>query len=92
MKKWELYDILYFSKYAKHALYPIEECRMNYEKIERWVSMNEIADYLGVTRDTVLAWTEKRGMPGVKIGRTWKFKVSEVDAWMRRENESRSEK
>lgn len=53
---------------------------MNYEKIERWVSMNEIADYLGVTRDTVLAWTEKRGMPGVKIGRTWKFKVSEVDA------------
>ena len=34
---------------------------MNYEKIERWVSMNEIADYLGVTRDTVLAWTEKRG-------------------------------
>ena len=53
---------------------------MNYEKIERWVSMNEIADYLGVTRDTVLAWTEKRGMPGVKIGRTCKFKVSEVDA------------
>ncbi len=45
--------------------------------------MNEISEYLGITRDTTLAWIEKRGMPGVKIGRTWKFKISEVDSWMR---------
>ena len=56
---------------------------MDNENIERWYSMNEIAEYLGITRDTVLVWIEKRGMPGVKIGRTWKFKISEVDAWMR---------
>ena len=48
--------------------------------------MNEISEYLGITRDTTLAWIEKRGMPGVKIGRTWKFKISEVDAWMRCQN------
>lgn len=59
---------------------------MENEKIERWYSMNEIAKYLGITRDTVLSWIEKRGMPGVKIGRTWKFKVSEVDAWIRSGN------
>jgi len=56
------------------------------EKIERWYSMNELADYLGVTRDTVLSWIEKKGMPGVKIGRVWKFKISEVDNWIRAEN------
>ena len=39
--------------------------------------------YLGVSRDTVLAWIEKRNMPAAKIGRLWKFKVSEVDAWMK---------
>ena len=57
---------------------------MEEEKIERWYSMNEISNHLGINRDTALAWIEKRGMPGVKIGRTWKFKVSEVDDWMRK--------
>ena len=52
------------------------------EKLERWYSMNEVCQYLGVTRDTCLTWIEKRGMPAVKIGRTWKFKISEVDEWM----------
>lgn len=55
---------------------------MTKETIERWYSMNEICSYLGITRDTCLTWIEKRGMPGVKIGRTWKFKVSDVDKWM----------
>ena len=52
------------------------------EKLERWYSMNEVCEYLGITRDTCLTWIEKRGMPGVKIGRTWKFKNSEIDEWM----------
>ena len=55
---------------------------MGNEQIERWYSMKEISEYLGITRDTALSWIEKRGMPGVKVGRTWKFKISEVDAWM----------
>ena len=54
------------------------------EKIERWHSMNEVCEYLGITRDTCLSWIEKRGMPAVKIGRTWKFKISEIDDWMRK--------
>ena len=29
------------------------------------------------------SWIEKRNMPAAKIGRLWKFKVSEVDAWMK---------
>ena len=45
--------------------------------------MKEICEYLGVSRDTVLAWIENRNMPAAKIGRLWKFKVSEVDVWMK---------
>ena len=50
---------------------------------DRWLSVDEIADYLGIKRDTVYKWTSERKMPGHKIGRLWKFRKEEVDEWVR---------
>jgi excisionase family DNA binding protein len=50
---------------------------------DRWLSVDEIGDYLGIKRDTVYKWISEKGMPAHKIGRLWKFKKDEVDRWVR---------
>lgn len=50
---------------------------------EPWVSVQEVATHLGVAKDSVYRWIENKGLPAHKIGRLWKFKLSEVDVWVR---------
>lgn len=49
---------------------------------ERWLSLEEIAQHLGMSKVTIYKWIEAEKIPGHKVGRNWKFKVSEVDAWV----------
>jgi len=51
--------------------------------IEKWYSIEEIAEHLGVSKDTIYRWISKKQMPATKIGRQWKFKLSEVESWVR---------
>lgn len=50
---------------------------------EPWLSADDIAAHLGVTKDTVYVWIADRRMPAHKLGRLWRFQASEVDAWVR---------
>jgi excisionase family DNA binding protein len=50
---------------------------------ERWYSVHEIAAYLGVATDTVYRWIDHKGLPAQRIGRLWKCKLGDVDAWVR---------
>ena len=50
---------------------------------EKWSSLDEIAEHLGVSKDTVYRWITNKKMPAHKIGRLWKFKKSEIDDWVR---------
>lgn len=52
-------------------------------QVENWVTVKDVQAYLGVGRETVLQWIAKRNMPAYKVGRMWKFKLSEVDEWIR---------
>lgn len=53
------------------------------DNIEKWVTLKEVQQYIGVGRETILQWISKRNMPAYKVGRLWKFKLSEVDDWIR---------
>lgn len=50
---------------------------------EPWSSVDQVAAHLGVVKDSIYRWIEHRRLPAHKIGRLWKFKLSEVDAWVR---------
>jgi excisionase family DNA binding protein len=50
----------------------------------RWLSVEEIAAYLGVSKDSVYRWIDQ-GLPAHKLGRLWKFKATEVDNWVKSE-------
>ena len=56
---------------------------MNEQVVEKWVTLKEVQEHLGVGRKTILQWIAKRNMPAYKVGRLWKFKLSEVDEWIR---------
>ena len=49
----------------------------------RWISVVEVARHLGVGRDTVYRWIVSKGMPAHRVGRFWRFQLSEVDAWVK---------
>jgi len=51
---------------------------------EPWVSVDVIARHLGVAKDTVYRWIDSRGLPAHRIGRLWKFMVSDVNDWVRK--------
>ncbi len=49
---------------------------------DRWLSVDKICKYLGIGKDTVYKWIDKYGMPAHRMGRLWKFKKEQVDAWV----------
>jgi excisionase family DNA binding protein len=50
---------------------------------DRWLSVDEIAAYLGIKPHTVYKWVVRKQMPGYRMGRLWKFRKEDVDQWVR---------
>ena len=64
------------------ACLAIERGRTNVD--ESWLSADDIAAHLGVTKDTVYTWIAEKALYAHKVGRLWKFQASEIDDWVRR--------
>jgi len=60
---------------------------------DRWLSVDEIAAYLGIKRETIYKWLAEKNMPAHKVGRLGKFRKDEIDEWVRTgEADSRKKK
>ncbi|MBV9507958.1 MAG: helix-turn-helix domain-containing protein [Acidobacteriia bacterium] len=41
--------------------------------------MRQVVAHLGVAQDTIYRWIDTRALPAHRIGRRWRFKLSEID-------------
>lgn len=47
------------------------------------VSVEDVARYLGIAQDSVYRRIYGRGLPAYKFAWFWKFKLTELDVWVR---------
>ena len=50
---------------------------------ESWSTLLEVVEHLQVAEETIHRWIRRKGLPAQGLGRVWRFKLSEVDAWVR---------
>ena len=47
------------------------------------MTIDEVADYMRVSRFTVYRLAKPRDLPATKIGKQWRFQKEEIDRWVR---------
>ena len=47
------------------------------------LTLKEVAEYLKVNERTIYRMVADRKLPGFKVGRSWRFKLTEIEAWIK---------
>ncbi len=50
----------------------------------RLMSVDELAQYLNLKKQTIYNWLHQRKITGIKIGKVWRFDKSEIDRWLKK--------
>ena len=76
--------ILYSVSSGINLTISLKEGNMNKVNVDNYISLEAAAEYLGVKVPTLRSWIKnaKNEVPAHKVGRLWKFKRSEIDAWV----------
>ncbi len=48
-----------------------------------WILSQRLPNILDVARNTVYRWIDTKGMPAHGVSHFWKFRLSEVEAWVK---------
>lgn len=54
--------------------------------MERLLTIEEVAEYMQVSRFTVYRLAKGCALPATKIGRQWRFQRQEIEQWLRTRN------
>ena len=50
---------------------------------EGWVGISEVAAHLQVAKESIYRWVDAKGFPAHRVGRLLRFRLSEVDEWVK---------
>ena len=48
------------------------------------LNVKQVAQYLQLKQSTIYSWAQDGKIPAIKIGRTWRFRRTDLDAWLQR--------
>ena len=51
--------------------------------VPRLMSVDELADYLGLQKQTIYNWLHLKKIDGIKIGKVWRFDRKYIDQWLK---------
>ncbi|MBI4282178.1 MAG: helix-turn-helix domain-containing protein [Chloroflexi bacterium] len=49
---------------------------------DRWMTLQEIAEYLQLSKDLIYRLAQKGKIPASKVGGRWRFKKEKIDQWV----------
>jgi excisionase family DNA binding protein len=50
--------------------------------MDKWVTLEQIADYLQISTSSIYKMVQAGRIPAYKVGRQWRFKKQEIDEWV----------
>ena len=57
---------------------------MRKKRMPRLMSVDELADYLGLQNQTIYNWLHSKRISGIKIGKVWRFDRKYIDDWLKK--------
>lgn len=51
--------------------------------IPRLMSVDELAEYLGLQKQTIYNWLHHKKISGIKIGKVWRFDRKYINGWLK---------
>ena len=61
-------------------------------KHDKWLTLDELASYLKVSKSALYKMVQEGRIPGGKVGRGWRFDRDEIDRWVKAQGQSRKDR
>jgi len=50
--------------------------------MDKWLTLEQIAEYLQMSTSSIYKMAQAGKIPSYKVGRQWRFRKEEIDAWV----------